>query len=172
MRSPLARQAETEAQGVLETVWAEDNQIRLPIDPVQIAKAFNIETYDAELDDNVSGAIVKEGDGDPVILLNQNDHENRKRFSCAHELGHYVRRLNSLSVSGAFEYVDFRGQLATKGTDPDEVYANNFAAALLMPERQVQFFHKAGLKAAELTYIFEVSAEAIELRLKNLNIRT
>jgi Zn-dependent peptidase ImmA (M78 family) len=59
---------------------------------VRIARGLGIDVLDAQLDVSVSGALVKERDQDPSIVLNWIDHPNRKRFTCAHEIGHFVRR--------------------------------------------------------------------------------
>src|SRR5207253_7293409 len=119
--SVIVKQAEQDAEAVLAAAWwGEPAVYRLPVDPVQIAKEYGIITYETKLDANISGAIVKREGEDPVILLNDQDSDNRKRFSCAHELGHYIRRVNALESTAKFEYVDFRGPLATEGTDPEE----------------------------------------------------
>jgi Zn-dependent peptidase ImmA (M78 family) len=106
---------------------------------------------------------------DPVIILNSEDPRNRQRFTCAHELGHF----NMRSQSGSFDdwnYVDRRDTLAGLGSDPDEIYANKFAAALLMPQRAIKKLWDGDGEVAPLAFTFGVSVEAMSNRLKNLGL--
>jgi Zn-dependent peptidase ImmA (M78 family) len=139
-----------------------------PVDPVYIAQGLGVQVYVAVLDEGVSGMLVKRPRLDPAIYLNRLDSDNRQRFTCAHELGHYVQRASS--DDDTWEYVDARGPAASKGTHPEEVYANQFAAALLMPREVVARFAKEGKPAAVMAYHFGVSVEAMNFRLRNLGI--
>ncbi|MGH2902054.1 MAG: ImmA/IrrE family metallo-endopeptidase, partial [Solirubrobacteraceae bacterium] len=152
------------AQKLLDDVWAGKG---LPVDPVRIARTLGISVIDANLSSDVSGALVKQHGQDPTILLNASDSRNRQRFSCAHEIGHYVKRSEELDE---YEYVDLRGALAANGTDPDEIWANQFAAALLMPADEVEAFKKDKLTDIEMSLRFGVSREAMNHRLTNLNL--
>jgi Zn-dependent peptidase ImmA (M78 family) len=69
----------------------------LPIDPVYIARRIGVEVINASLDSDTLGALVKRPGERPTILINEKDNENRRRFTCAHELGHFVRRSPSWS---------------------------------------------------------------------------
>lgn len=139
----------------------------IPVDPVAIARAAGLRVLDAELDEKTLGALVKNPGEDPVILLNQSDSPNRRRFTCAHELGHFVRRSEE-----AEEYttVDLRNPVSATGVDPEEVYANEFAASLLMPEDEVKRFVEEGLDDLEMAIRFKVSREAMQNRLDNLEL--
>jgi hypothetical protein len=66
--------------------------------------------------------------------------------------------------------VDLRSKLSTAGTDPEEIYANEFAACLLMPEEEVKRMNKAGLDAFDMAVAFGVSRDAMQFRLKNLGL--
>jgi Zn-dependent peptidase ImmA (M78 family) len=160
----IQKDATAAAERILGTFWGDD----IPVDPVRIARGLGIQVLDARLDPQVAGALVKKGDRDPSIVLNADDSSKRKRFTCAHEIGHYVKR----DATEEYEYLDLRGQLASAGTDPDERYANAFAASLLMPERQVRRLHKDGFGEVELAAIFDVSREAMHYRLTNLSLHT
>ncbi|MGD0452307.1 MAG: ImmA/IrrE family metallo-endopeptidase [Solirubrobacteraceae bacterium] len=163
MTSEIKQEAARDAAMLLREAWGAP----LPVDPISIARAAGIRVLDAPLDDDTAGALVKEPGQDPTILLNQNDSPNRKRFTCAHELGHYRRRS---ADETEYTTVDLRGSLAAAGTDPEEIYANEFAASLLMPEDAVRRLLEEGLGDLELAIRFGVSREAIEYRLKNLFI--
>lgn len=163
----LTKEAEADAEALLATAWTTG---ALPIDPVTIAASLGIRAYETKLDANVSGALVKRRDQDPVIYVNENDSVNRQRFSFAHELGHFVRRTNSNEVAEEYEWVDLRGDLAAAGSDEQEMYANKFAAALLMPAPLLRSFVKQGKTVVQLSYLFEVSGESMQYRLRNLGL--
>ncbi|MEW5974129.1 MAG: ImmA/IrrE family metallo-endopeptidase [Pseudomonadota bacterium] len=139
----------------------------VPVDPVVIAKMLGLDVLLADLPDNVSGALIKMEGHDPAIFLNRMDAPNRQRFTCAHELGHYVSRVNS-DDGLSYEFVDMRGELAAAGTDPEEVYANAFAAELLMPEDVVRDMVKSGMPPALISARLQVSDDAIRIRMKTL----
>ncbi|WP_432744824.1 ImmA/IrrE family metallo-endopeptidase [Methylobacter sp. G7] len=156
---------QTDASELLTTMWSGRP---LPVDPVQIAWELGIDVVETMLPDNVSGALIKDEGRDPVILLCNSDSKNRKRFSCAHEIGHYVYRL---ATNGAhYEYIDFRNELSATGNDSEEIYANQFAAELLMPAKEVQSLNTQGLPAFLIAQHFGVSDDAVRFRLKNLGL--
>lgn len=167
---------EKDAQQLLQTVWigADDpGRTRLPVDPFYIAKTLGIGVYlDNTLASNVAGMLVKRaGYDDPEILLNPDDSRNRQRFTCAHELGHYNKRAQT-GDDQEWRYVDERNFLSSQGTDPDERYANQFAAALLMPTDEVWDRAKSnGSDVAALAAEFGVSADAMNFRLINLDLK-
>ncbi|MGL5715062.1 MAG: ImmA/IrrE family metallo-endopeptidase [Paraclostridium sp.] len=153
--------------------------ISLPVDPVLIANnlgirvyAENFETYNG---DKVSGAIVKHEDGTIEILVNENDTYERQRFTIAHELGHYFLHLKN---APQYERVDMHRATGYSTNIPQEVEANNFAAALLMNETTVL---KKFLVAKDfglgvvgsidyLSNQFGVSKQAMQYRLRNLGL--
>ncbi|HYD79211.1 MAG TPA: ImmA/IrrE family metallo-endopeptidase [Paucimonas sp.] len=139
------------------------------MDPVWIAGQLGLEVREAVLPPNVSGALIKDRDQDPLIVLSQSDSKSRKRFTCAHELGHYADRLGKDIEQ--YEYIDLRGDQSSTGTNPDEVFANQFAAALLMPEEEVRRLAKAKLPAFLMAQHFGVSDDAIRYRLRNLRLK-
>lgn len=155
--------ASRDADRIRTGFWGDD----VPVDPVLIARSLGITVLNAQLDDNVSGALIKERHQDPQIVLNQSDNANRRRFTCAHEIGHYVKRSEELDQ---YEYVDYRDSLSSTGVNPDERYANAFAAALLMPEDVVRRFRAEDLTEAEMAGHFGVSREAMHHRLNTLNL--
>lgn len=167
-------EAERAANSLLQAVWPEVRDApRLPVDPIKIARSLGIDVFDHDLEQDVYAVLVKEQGQDPVILLNSKDSPNRKRFSCAHELGHFVRRsdekLAELKQYDEYEYRDERGIISQTGDDPEERYANSFAAALLMPRSEVRRLQEMRLSPVEMALEFDVSTEAMQLRLLNLH---
>jgi Zn-dependent peptidase ImmA (M78 family) len=154
-------EATEKAQHVLERFWGDG----VPVDPAQIAHKMGIEVANAYLDPDVAGAIEKRNGQPAAIYLSADDHPNRKRFTCAHEIGHFVRHGEE-----DFEYVDYRDGTASMGIDEEERFANAFAAALLMPEREVRRLHGLGMHEKDMAGTFGVSEAAMVNRLKNLNL--
>jgi Zn-dependent peptidase ImmA (M78 family) len=153
-----------EAERILATVWGR----RFPVDPVLIARRLGIDVREAPLSANVSGALVKKLGQDPRILLNASDHPNRQRFTCAHELGHFVSREEA---PDEYEFVDLRDTVwSAAGSQPEEVFANQFAANLLMPEDEVRRLEEQGYTPTQMAVYFGVSQDSVHFRLKNLKI--
>ena len=154
---------------------AEHGLSRPPIDVYKLAKKLGIRVVEEGLGNDVSGMLYREGDR-AVILVNRNESSVRQRFSVAHELGHYI--LHQGSSVFVDRRVRFRDSTSSTGTNREEVQANRFAAALLMPEslvlkevharRQRRFLPTDEELIQELADLFDVSTHAIEFRLGNL----
>lgn len=164
MKSQVKIEAEKDAEKLLQATWGG----AVPVDPVTIARTAGLRVLEAPLNENTLGALVKQPGKDPTILLNQNDSNNRKRFTCAHELGHFVRRSEE---EDEYATVDLRDSNSATGDDPEEVYANEFAACLLMPESEVRALAQLEMSDLEMAIRFKVSREAMQFRLKNLGLR-
>lgn len=168
--------AEEDARELLKTAWAPaggGDAVSLPVDPFAIAQELGIKAFSAPLDKGVSGMLVKRAGEDAEIYVHAADSLNRQRFTCAHEIGHYVRRVAAEDTE--WEYIEHRDLLTSQGTSQDEIYANQFAAALLMPREVVEAryaeLESRGLGAApSLAVEFGVSADAMQYRLKNLGL--
>ena len=161
--------AERDAREILTAVWTEgSDDVRLPVDPFYIAEALGIAVFVVGLDEGVSGMLRKRAGLDPEIYLQRSDSRNRQRFTCAHELGHYVKRTNA--GDDDWEYIEHRALLASQGSDPDEIYANKFAASLLMPREAVTRLSEQLGTATALAYEFGVSPDAMNYRLANLGL--
>jgi Zn-dependent peptidase ImmA (M78 family) len=164
MTSEIKKEASSDANKLLNEVW----RAGIPVDPVVVARATGLRVLeDTSLDSNILGALIKEPDREPLIMLNANDPPNRRRFTCAHEIGHFVRRG---ATPEPYTTIDFRDASSTKGDDEEEIYANEFAACLLMPDEDVMRFAKEGLGDLEMSIRFGVSREAMNFRLKNLGL--
>jgi Zn-dependent peptidase ImmA (M78 family) len=161
MPSKIKIEAANDAERFLKASWFSG----VPVDPVTIARRSGVNVVYAPLDKETLGAFLKRPDETPTILINKDDPENRKRFTCAHELGHYNRRKDE---TGEYHTIDLRSPLSATGADPEEIYANEFAASLLMPPADLKIFLQFGLSDAELAERFKVSREAMEYRIVNL----
>lgn len=164
---------EKAASELLRTVWAPDGPPAYPVDPGKIAEELGLKVYAADLQIDVSGMLVKHPARDPEIYVNGRDSKNRQRFSCAHELGHYVKRSSEdvQTPEDGWEYIDLRSPLSATGLDPEEVWANQFAAALLMPAGLVRAVYSEISEPAALAFEFGVSSDAMNFRLQNLGLK-
>lgn len=150
-----------------------------PVDPLLIAKELGIKVYAESFStyngDKVSGAITKDEKGKIEILVNESDTYERQRFTVAHELGHYFMHIKD---AHKYERVDMHRATGYNTNMPQEVEANNFAAALLMDKDMIyenisiaKNFNLSRVKCIEyLANLFEVSKPAMEYRLKNLGL--
>lgn len=115
-------------------------------------------------------------DGDaPLIAVEARHHAHRKRFSIAHEIGHFVMhyqpdlRLFTCSSSDMEVGAEASGsrQLHMKR----EYEANLFAGELLMPEQPLRAMHRVtGGKLLPLARHFDVSPQAMAIRLERLHL--
>ena len=107
-------------------------------------------------------ALVPLGDGH-AIELRGTSGERRLRFTIAHEIGHFL-----LHPGRA---VTERGGATNRATARLEHEADQFAAELLMPEHLVrQAVLEDGADARRLADRFDVSAQAMSLRLRRLGL--
>jgi Zn-dependent peptidase ImmA (M78 family) len=168
----MPQNPEIAAKELLTAVWAPNwEDMPYPIDPTKVAEQLGVKVYKADLNQTVSGMLLKKPARDPEIFLNGSDSPNRQRFSCAHELGHYVKRTSLDGLAEEMEYVDFRDPLSAQGQDSEEVWANQFAAALLMPRKLVKRLQREFHTPAALAAEFGVSTDAMNFRLQNLGLK-
>lgn len=167
--APTVAEAEKRAEELLNRGWWTDSlrSSPLPVEPTEVAQRLGIRVRTDSLPADQSGKIEYRHNGSAVITLNAFDHPNRRRFTCAHEIGHYLRRDEDGRDGG---YVDYRDTLAGLGVNSEEIYANQFAAALLMPAHLVKRFSSAGESAERMARTFGTSVQAMSLRLRNLRL--
>lgn len=138
-----------------------------PIDPFAIASTLGLAVQHWDLPSNVSGQLHMAPSQQATIVINNMDSTNRRRFTCAHEIGHYLRcRGRELT----HPIVDERSVLAGLGVDAEEIFANQFAAALLMPAGIVQRQRADGKSVEAMAKFFATSQQALTLRLRNLRL--
>ncbi len=167
--TPTRQEAEAAAHDLLKSAWDRNlGNCALPVDPFRIASTLGLKVMRIPLEPDVSGMLAKHPGQDPEVYINMTDSEVRQRFSCAHEIGHYVKRGSSGSTDDEWGYIDRRGPSAAHGTNPEEIYANQFAAALLMPEERIKTLEDGGVSPVAMAVAFNVSLEAVTHRLDNL----
>ena len=145
----------------------------VPVD--QVAEHLGIEIKLADLGEDCSGVLVRNGNR-AVIGVNWGHHYNRRRFSIAHEIAHFVLHEGDTYIDKGYR-VNFRDLEAGSGTKQEEIDANVFAAALLMPAEWVsEAFKQQPFDLTEddglekLADKFEVSTQAMTYRLIKLQM--
>ncbi len=129
---------------------------------------------EADLDTEISGQLERQLDGKFKISSNFMDGENRKRFTVAHELGHYMLHAHLIG-EGLDDNKAYRSEASGNFHNraikkQHETEANRFAAQILMPKKMIEKRAKSGKTVQELAECFKVSAAAMEIRLKTLGI--
>ena len=142
----------------------------MPVDPFTIARRMGLEVKRGPLPEDVSGVLRKIPGDVPVIVLKDSDSLNRKRFTCAHELGHYVLHAGDADYLNVEGYVELRSKASSTGEFSIEVFANRFAAFLLMPRSEVVRRFKIDKQVHMLAPYFGVSDEAMRYHLENLKM--
>ncbi|HCR55632.1 TPA: ImmA/IrrE family metallo-endopeptidase, partial [Candidatus Saccharibacteria bacterium] len=105
-----------------------------PVDVTRIAIALDVEVQETPADDDLSGFLYRDRARRKAIIgVNSEHHPNRRNFTIAHELGHYVLHdFDDLHVDREFK-VWLRSDASSRGTNIEEKEANLFAAEVLMP---------------------------------------
>lgn len=159
-----------QARLVYDRYWGDD--LGVPVDPYRIANALGLQVIETTLPREVSGALVGLPGQDPVVLLEQSDSRARKRFTCAHELGHFIARSATSDTTPDYHYIDLRDPQSSNGSKADEVFANAFAAELVMPDHLVKRAARGTHAVWQLADQFGVSVDAMTIRLRALGIKT
>lgn len=165
----MSTKATKAAQKVLRSVGYD-----IPVDVERIIQSYGIPIRSQPMEDSMSSMLVIRK-GSAVIGVNQAHPPTRRRFSLAHELGHYLLHGKSPRVFLDASTIFFRDGLASEGSDAEEIEANTFAAELLMPENVLrQIIRQSPLDAFDeravqrLAARFEVSVQALTIRLTRL----
>ncbi len=194
--SVLLQTVENKIEEILVPVFGEIELMKFPINIEQVVKCYgiNLEFRD-DMPDIVSGfCYVKTSNQNcqEGILINNKHHKHRKRFAIAHEFGHYIsyklqnkggRHIDYYMDSGLIlaneiddgqeEFIKYEGramgELSSLGTDLEEIYANRFAASILMPKVLLTYELSKYRDIKKLANKFEVSELAMQYRLSSLD---
>ena len=161
LRSTLGSDAVLDAYGLIEVAKRVGIQTS-PINVAELARHYGIKVDLRPMEDDISGHLSLKN-GTWHISVNSLHHWKRQRFTLAHELGHFF--LHRWKCQNFTDKMLFR----KNETSPMEVEANNFAADLLMPEREFRdYIGEKSSKVEELAEHFAVSALAVRVRAKKL----
>lgn len=150
-----------------------------PVDPIEIARLLGIRVVNVDPpEEGVSGFLIREDPdtGEPVIGVNRFHSALRRRFTVAHELGHFLLdHVGDWHVDDMM--ISYRDDLSSAGEHAPEIEANQFAASLLMPGDWLKKSFRDGPfdlgddeKLSELASRYRVSTQAMTFRLVNLRL--
>ena len=154
-------------RNIEEIVTTLSNSESSVVDIEGLIKSNGIEILREEMEYGMSGYIEKRESG-WVIGINKYDSTLRRRFTLAHEFGHYILHRNRINNKHE-DYILLRDNEYT----PMEREANEFAAELLMPENKFRNCVNEGItKIKDLAQEFQVSATAIRYRAYKLGYKS
>jgi Zn-dependent peptidase ImmA (M78 family) len=139
-----------------------------PVDLLGMADALGLSVdMAAMLSPDLSGRIIRNGRGVSGyhIDVNSEHSANRKRFTLAHEIAHYLLHRHLIG-DGIEDNALYRSRLS----DAVEVEANKLAAQIIMPAALVRDVYRFVKSLTGLTAAFQVSEDALRIRLKELRL--
>jgi Zn-dependent peptidase ImmA (M78 family) len=164
-KAKIKREAAEDAARVLKATF----RLRPPVEPVGIAEELDVRVLEAELDEDKLGVLLMKPGEESKIVLNGRDGVLRRRFTCALELGHYVRQS---AKTNKYDRVDRRSHRMNSPEDPDLIYAEEFAAWLLMPKGEFRALAELGVDDLEIALRFQVPREVVQSKLVEMGFPT
>lgn len=172
-----------------EKLLKEFDLFKVPVDLNELCEQLGIEKSSKMKFVSHSGEIKVDENDAVKIWINPLDHENRRRFTLAHELGHFIYDIIPYleTKDGDSQFTDTKETLRRDGRQhPEEYRANDFAARILMPEKLIIKHGKDTLKSLQnkngskkvktdlfvttMANLFRVSEQAMKIRLKNIGV--
>jgi len=170
MRKRYAKAIDVRAAALLRKL----DLFTVPVDVQAVATQLGAKVVFEDLDDDVSGFLLREK-GISTIAVNNQHHPNRQRFTLAHECGHLFMHADKGDRLWLDKTLFFRDGSSSTGEQFAEIEANQFAAGLLMPEELIVAAlggerRISEIDIARLTMRFEVSERAMTVRLISLGL--
>ena len=165
-----------------EAIYKTHGKNKVPVDVEDIAKSFDLTVIEHPTDKNLSGMLaVKNNHG--LVFVNSSHHPRRRRFSLAHELGHFILHTPDMTTAKDKLVIYHRHSFNDPNKDlkkqKREREANQFAAALLMPsDKVIKVARDLELDLLDDNAIdiiaqrFDVSNQAMSIRLQQLDLLT
>jgi predicted transcriptional regulator len=152
---------QSQAERLLRTAGTD----REPIDLRDVVSALNLSlVHSAREPFSPEASLVPCGDTHAIVLRGAGD-ERRRRFTIAHEIGHFVLHPERVAPE--------RGGTVNEAMKIQEREADRFAAELLMPEHLVRkAVQDEGADVRRLAERFEVNEQAMTVRLRRLGLAT
>jgi len=167
-----AFEIEQAAWNALNEIGATD-EVDFPLSLTKLAARWDIPVQEVQFRDPRISGIISRNNGGAVILVNERDTTVRKRFTIAHELGHYVLHWSRSTDGPPDDRVDterilFGASLLSK----EDREANRFASALLIPAPILsKMLEHGGNRMTDLLGAFGVSEEVLRIRIRMIRRR-
>ncbi|WP_405330783.1 ImmA/IrrE family metallo-endopeptidase [Leeuwenhoekiella sp. LLG6367-2.1] len=172
-------------EDTVEYILKKQNITSYPVRVKEIIKNLNITIKEDYFEDDLSGALVIR-QGSAKMVINSTNSPVRRRFTMAHELGHFILHVdtdsngNDIFVDNALVMFRKGGGRLSNIENRREREANAFAANLLMPKSFVQKAFRTAMEKfpyfsddeiiGHLAKEFEVSESAMTFRAMNLKL--
>lgn len=154
----------------------EDLLFEVPVPLMALYARLGIALYTADLPQPKLAGLILRREGRWSIYVSASQPLTRQRFTVAHELGHYLLHLQDAEAEHVAGYKDRLTSLLALREDrvsnPREQEANRFAAALLMPKTLVTACWRNSTGPEDLAQTFRVSRAAMDIRLRELHLRS
>jgi Zn-dependent peptidase ImmA (M78 family) len=175
--------APTDPRAAAARVLARLKEIGQPVSVDAIVRSLGARlSFDPFAESDISGFVARRPGMPPVIGVNSAHPMTRQRFTIAHEIGHLVMHDGQPLIVDKLVRVNLRRAALPSTTV--EIQANQFAAALLMPETLLRReFERLAAKRQpmrvdnlvddlidSLARSFAVSAQAMRIRLNELDL--
>lgn len=121
------------ATATAERVIREQGVAKFPVQPIAIAESVGIEVLEKPASGaGVSGMLIRYGDNFCIAYATHINNSGFRRFSIAHELGHYFLEghIDAIFADGLIH----ESRAGFFSTSEYELEADHFAARLLMPD--------------------------------------
>jgi hypothetical protein len=142
------RKSEKEAAKLIDRFGIyEPDHIRMP----EIAYSIGVSIVEGPLP-GASARLIRIGEYGTIRIPNTETNESRKRFSIAHELGHFV-----LKHGHSLEMVCNDEDMMNWNKKDEETEANFFAAELILPEKLIR--HRCDVKNVNFTPIRKIAED-------------
>lgn len=172
----ISKKVINDTASFINSIFSNNSEVDVPVKIDNIVKGLNIDLVNYTFDEDISGVLVL-NDSHSTIGINQAHSEVRKRFTIAHELGHFVlhKDQGNMFVDKVLYRKSFEGY--TVKDERLEREANYFAANILMPANvinryietnNIDFYEDSDLQ--KMAKAFGVSSSAMTYRLINLGL--
>ena len=148
---------------VYDMAWQfiQKEQEEAPVQVGAICDAIGIKLVEKVGPDHLCGSIQKDENGEYTITVNSIHHTNRKRFTIAHELAHFLEHRHLIG-DGVSDDMMYRSHLSNKV----EREANVIAARILMPDHLLEYLgEQLDGDMEAIARRLGVSRQALSLRL-------
>lgn len=156
-----------EAFDIAQRYWRD-----LPVRVDMLARELGLgPEYDSNLDERIAGKIVQVSPEQWIIFVNARHNPLRRRFTIAHEIGHFIYHRDLLQAhAGVSDTLAYRADdivMPNPLIGPQQEWqANNFATNLLIPNHHLSAMQDFGVTdPSELARRFQVTETAIRIKL-------
>jgi Zn-dependent peptidase ImmA (M78 family) len=146
----------------------DNHQLQLNV----VLKKLGLLFAEAEFVDPAISGMIYAKNGVYTVYVNRRHSQTRKRFTAAHEVGHYISaQCDSLSKVQLSQegFKDYVVSFRKDGICSEaETEANEIAAQMLMPEKWVKQFLDMNLNIEQMANNFFISESAMTVRVEKL----